>query len=139
MDEYEMTTQIGELLPYDGPHGPDTVLAAAAALQPLVRYMNNATRSATTVPYAATVDKLVAYLESMAGGLDQLLRQLVEHLEHQAEDPALYDDRHDRPGRQTALEAAESLTQTRSVVSGLVTALERTRGVTSHLVTETRG
>lgn len=133
VDEYEMTEEIRRLLPYDGPHSGETVAAAAAALPPLVRYLNNATRSPAGLPYAATVDRVVAGLESVAMGLDQLLGQLVEHTERHAADPTLYDDRHGREGRQTALRAAESLTQARGAADVLSAKLQAVRALTAHL------
>lgn len=95
--------------PYDGPHTPETVTAAAQALSGLVRYLNNATRRRDTLPDAATVHGVVSELGIVVSRLPQLLAQLEGAADRMAADPSLYDDRRDRPATRTARELAGEL------------------------------
>lgn len=139
MSEHELSEVIAERLPYDGPHSAETVTAASEALTVLVRYLNNATRQREALPYAATVDEVVAGVEAAVSGLDQLFSQMSRALNRHAEDPSLYDDR--RSEGQEAATATVSyaklaLEEARDGVRHLAFALQAAREQTAHLGNE---
>lgn len=117
MADQELSELIEERLPYDGPHSTETVLEAGMALRQLVRYLNNATQAGNarnTLTWAPTIYRLSGAVGATVWGLDQLLDQLAVALENHAENSwSLYDDRRDRPGSVTALEAAQVLREAR--------------------------
>lgn len=65
--------------------------------------------------------------------MEQLVRQLAQVLDAQAKDATLYDDRHDRPGAQTAAAAATELRALRPLIGQLAAALDAARAHTVHL------
>ena len=99
---------VDRLWPYDGPHTPETVAAAARAVSGLVRYLNNATRQ-SAVPDAPSVHRVLAEVETAVFRLPQLLSQLQSAAERLVFNPTLYDDREDRVAANTAAELAENL------------------------------
>lgn len=134
--ERNLPDLIAQCLPYDGPHSEDTVRDAAAGVSALVRYLNNATgpgNGTRALRHAATVDAVVADVESAVYGLDQLLRQLESAMDRQAADPSLYDDRHDRPAGQTADRAEALIEEARRRSALLADALQAVRQHTTHL------
>jgi hypothetical protein len=136
MTERDLTEVIAEYLPYDGPHSRDTVIEAARGVSALVRYLNNATghwNARATLKWAPTTYSILGGLSAAICGLDQLLAQLAEATEQQATNSTLYDDRHDRPGRDTARALTSELTRTRQVVHQLRDALECSHSLSSHL------
>lgn len=119
--------------PYDGPHFPELTTTAAAAIDRLVRYLNNATGKPDAMPYVAVAGTLLASLHAAVTGTEQLAVQLARFAELQAADPTLYDDRRDRPGADTALALATELNELRSKVADLAGALDRAAELASHL------
>jgi hypothetical protein len=126
---------VERVLPYDGPHSAATVEEAANGLPALVRYLNNATGpwNGETLRYAPTVDAILAGLHAAAYGLDQLLSQLAAALTTQAADPALYDDRRDRPGADVALGAAGRILAARDAGMAFAEAVTDVRELSAHL------
>lgn len=154
LDSADGADVVNQHWPYDGPHSADRVREAAAALPALVRYLNNATGPGSgqaTVEYPATVDHVIGELQTATSGLDQLLSQLAGALEWQAAASAttdeyqqatdymvpvygaVYDDRGDRPGAQTAHTAAESIEDARTAAHSLAYWLSLVRDTTTHL------
>lgn len=135
-----------EILPVDGPHTPEGVLTAAGLIGELVRRLNHATlpdRAERSLPYPSTVDRAVGQLRGAFGLLPQLLGQLARRLEAFADEPGLYDDRHDRvtiaPGT-TARIAAAWLADEATVGAETTTqALKMARSCTVHLGMRTLG
>lgn len=87
-----------EILPVDGPHTPEGVLAAAGLIAELVRRLNHATlphRTERSLPYPSTVNSVVSRLHGAAALLPQTLEQLAGRLRGLAESPDLCDDRYD--------------------------------------------
>lgn len=117
----------------DGPHTDDQVTAAAAAIAELTRYLNHATRSPDVLALAPTLDAVVGQLATAAAGWDQLLQQLAGAATRHSHDPALYDDRRDRPAAEAALAAAVALENARAGAAALTDALELARTQSSHL------
>ncbi|MGH3659001.1 MAG: hypothetical protein ACRDUA_20290 [Micromonosporaceae bacterium] len=133
---------IERVLPYDGPHSADTVEEAVSGLPALVRYLNNATQGAgpghvgngqTTLRHVPTVDAVLAGLHAALFGLDQLLSQLADALTRHAGDPALYDDRRDRPGADGALGAAGGILGARDAAMAFADAVTDVRERSVHL------
>jgi len=127
---------VERVLPYDGPHSPDTVREAANGLSAMVRYLNNATggwNGKTTLRLAPTVDAILGSLHGCVFGLDQLLSQLGEALVRQSSDPTLYDDRRDRDAAAVAGEASDRVLAVRDAAMDLTDAITEARRVTFHL------
>jgi hypothetical protein len=127
---------VERVLPYDGPHSPDTVEEAASGLPTLVRYLNNATgpwNGETTLRYAPTVDLILGGLHVAAYGLGQLLSQLADALTRHPADPSLYDDRRDRPADDVAREAAGRMLAVRDAAVAFADAVTDVRELTVHL------
>lgn len=122
--------------PYDGPYSNETTSAAATMVERLVRYLNNATGKRDGLPYAATTYRVLSGVDSAVYGLAQLTRQLRDHAERIAEDPTLYDDRRDRPARQTALELAAALDELMPAFDDLERRLRRATSTAVHLGNE---
>lgn len=118
--------------PYDGPHSRDTVESAAQAIAGLVRYLNNATWNPQRLP-APGLYRVLSNLNSMMYGLDQLLNQLTTATDRVADDPTLYDDRRDRPARNTAVEVGSHLKAAAGALDGPRSAVERAVQLASHL------
>lgn len=123
--------------PYDGPYSDEHTTAAVVMIARLGRYLNNATRKRDGLPYAALVGRVLGDLAGAVIGYEQLLGQLAEFLEREADgDPSLYDDRRDRPGAQTARETAAELDDAKSAVLALYTALTGPAQLAYHLGSE---
>lgn len=129
-----------ELLPVDGPHTPDGVLAAAGLISELVRRLNHATlpeRTDRSLPYPAAVDSVVGRLQGALGSMPQLLGQLARRLDELAHDPRLYDDRGAGaadPPSEVATFAAEMLRSEAVAYAKMTTqALRVVRANTNHL------
>ncbi len=129
-DAYEV---VEEFWPYDGPYGQWRTAAAATMLGRTVRYLNNATQKSSAMPYASCAGQVLSGVSAAVFGLEQLARQLVEFVERAASDPSLYDDRYDRPGRDTALELTAELEELQPAITALAARLERACGIASHL------
>lgn len=139
VSDRELPELIAEQMPYDGPHSAETVTDAAESISALVRYLNNATgpgNGDVTLKHAATVDRVIGYIESATHGLDQLLGQLSGVLEWQADEGDVYDDRRDRPGAQTAHAAAELTEDARGAAQALAGWLRVARDATTHIGNE---
>lgn len=78
--------------PYDGPHIPDQVVAAAKSVADLLRYLVVATRSADAVPTGPDLSAVLSHLADIGPRLGQVLRQLDAAAVRIADDPTLYDD-----------------------------------------------
>ena len=127
---------VERVLPYDGPHSPDTVREAANGLSAMVRYLNNATggwNGKTTLRLAPTVDAILGSLHGCVFGLDQLLSQLGEALVRQSSDPTLYDDRRDRQVADGALGAARRILAARDAAVAFADAVTDVREMSVHL------
>lgn len=119
--------------PYDGPHDVDSVTTAASAIADLSRYLANATWHPHALPYASTTYRILGGLNSAIYRQVQVLEQLREAAGRIAQDPALYDDRRDRPGSQTAAELTQHLDAARMLAGQLADALSTAHAIASHL------
>jgi len=138
-----VTDVIEKLWPYDGPHHPDRVRDAAAALPLLVRYLNNATgpwRRLSTLPYVSDVDTIVGSLMGAVGGLRQLLEQLGDAVAAHQRAGGLYDDQDPADVDLAAARAGSAvaaLVHTRPTVDRLYQALaavqRHTAGLGNHV------
>lgn len=124
MSEDTILELIEDKLPYDGPHSRDTVIEAAAGINHLMRYLNNATQPVTaerTLEWVSTIYDVLGNIKGAAYKLDQLLEQLSMAATAAAEDPSVYDasssteERH-AEGAQAARELADALTEMRPTV-----------------------
>lgn len=121
---------ISTVFPYDGPHSPDNVRAAARAFTAIGRYLNNATQPGkSTLEWGSTIGAILGNVKAALYQLDQLLEQLADGALRLAEDPTLYSDqvdyergspreqwdtlRHDA-GVRTAMTIADQLYQLRA-------------------------
>lgn len=82
---------VEEFWPYDGPHTPERVTAAAAAIAGLARYLANATQRRDALD-APDLSAVIGHLAAAAPSLAQVLRQFDRIAAVLADDPALYDD-----------------------------------------------
>lgn len=134
---------VSEHWPYDGPYSPELTSGAAAAIERLVRYLNNATgKPSGALPFAATGGSVINNLGAAAHGLDQLLRQLEDFFERQAwDDPTLYDDRRDPvyAASETAHAVVANLVTARRVAADVAKALDSAAGHASHLGNDVPG
>lgn len=96
---------VAEFWPYDGPHTPETIVSAAAALAELTRHLANATRARATLADAPALSAVLGSLSAAASTLPQVLRQLDGSAEDLATDLDLYDNQ-GAPSDQTALRVA---------------------------------
>lgn len=94
----DVAATIEALFPYDGPHTPDRVRAAAEAVSALVRYLNNATRRGDSIRQPSDLAQIVGYLSGATAGLPQTLSQLAQHARRIARWADVYDDRGSDPG-----------------------------------------
>jgi len=133
MTDKSLVDVIGNYLPLGGPHTDDTATDASSSLSELVRYLNHATIGRNPWPWAATTHRVVGGLSATVYGMEQLVRQLAQVLAAQAENATLYDDRHDRPGADTAMAAAMELRTLQSLIGQLASALDAARAHTVHL------
>ncbi len=133
MTDQTLVDVISDYCHIDGPHTDDTATDASSALPELVRYFNHATIGRNPWPWAATTNRVVGGLSATVHGMEQLVRQLANVVDAQAKDPTLYDDRHDRPGAQTAAAAAAELRTLRPLIVQLAARLDAVRGCTVHL------
>jgi hypothetical protein len=124
----------------DGPHNDHTTCQAGNALSSLVRFLNHATGTGhrgSAMPHAATANSVVSYLRGAVGGMPQLLNQLADFLDSQADDPLLYDDRrfstNPVPAEQTATMAAAALREAAQQAAKLMDPLTRAGSYTVHL------
>lgn len=123
--------------PYDGPYSDEHTTAALVMIGRLGRYLNNATQKRDGLPYPAVVGRVLAELAGAVIGYDQLLGQLARYLDREAEaNPALYDDRRDRPGAHTARETAAALDDAMAAVRALYLALTEPAALAYHLGSE---
>lgn len=83
--------------PFDGPHTPDTVKAAASDVADLVRYLANATRRGDSLNDPADLALVVGRLNAALAGLPQILDQLAAHAARYATRRGLYDSHGDNP------------------------------------------
>lgn len=128
---------VEEHWPYDGPHSEESIESASRVLAGLVRYMNNALWSVR--PCGPSVYLVLSALNGAVYGSDQLLDQLRGAVLALAEDSTMYDDRRDRPAKQTALEVAAELVDARhALADGPLRPIERATALACHLGHETR-
>jgi hypothetical protein len=129
--------QLESIWPYGGPHDADTVTEAAEGISHLVRYLNNATRDQTTLPYAGSVDEVVSRLARATYGMDQLLKQLTTALMEHREHGRLYDGQD--PGQSatvaaaTATAAIELLRTAHGAAADLAVVLQHAHNATARL------
>lgn len=141
MSAGQLTDVVDEYWPYDGPHDPDTVTTAAAAIDQLARYLANATQphiAAHTLEYAATVDRIVGSLHSTVHRLAQVTDQLSRRAAFLPDDPGLYHDSGGDPV-QAARSAAADLTSTAVVLrdaGDYLLAAQRNTSCLGHNATE---
>lgn len=103
---------IEDHFPFDGPHTPDSVAAAASCVDDLTRYLANATWPYKQVTKRAPrLRPVVAQLSNGLGHLPQVFQQIAAALDNIADDPSLFDDRRSAafPGADTARAAADEL------------------------------
>lgn len=130
-DPYEIVERFWA---YDGPYSDEHTTAAVVMIGRLGRYLNNATGKRSGLPYAAVVGRVLTDLGGAVAGYEQLLGQLAAFLDREAEhNPSLYDDRGDRPGAQTAREAAVALDEVVDAVHTLHAALAYPAALAYHL------
>jgi hypothetical protein len=133
-DPYEL---VERFWPYDGPYSDEHTTAAVVMIGRLGRYLNNATQKRDGLPYVAVVGRVLSDLAGVVIGYEQLLGQLARFLDREAEsNPALYDDRRDRPGAQTARETAAALDDAMAAVLTLYSALTVPAALAYHLGSE---
>ncbi len=126
----------------DGPHTPESVRAAGAAIDELSRYLARA-----TAPWVqglelrgADLYHLIGELRSAAGKVDQVLDQLAGRAEQLADDPTLYDDRRDdHLAADTVHEAWTHLTATRGALTHVIGHLDHAHSAASHLGHDPKG
>lgn len=125
-----------EYWPYDGPYGRWHTASAATMIEKMVRYLNNATRSADALPHPPAGADLLTTLRTGVFGFDQLLEQTGRFYERLASDnPTLYDYR-DEPkhsGSDTARELVATLTEARRAAAVLAAQLDRASGLAACL------
>lgn len=129
-DAYEI---VEEFWPYDGPYNAERTASAATMIARTVRYLNNATQKRSAVPYINTVGRVLSEIGSAVFALEQFTRQCAALAERAAADPTLYDDRYDRPGRDTAMDLAAELGYARDAIADLAARLQRAAAIASHL------
>jgi hypothetical protein len=121
--------------PYDGPHTPDGVAAAAHAVERLTRYLANATQphlARNSVAQAPTVGRIVSEL---AAATAQVLDQIEHRIMVLADDPCLYDDRRSdlTTPTETATKTAAALLAAREPLAKASMMLQTASGFASHL------
>lgn len=132
---------VGKYWPYDGPHSPERLTEAFAALSALTRYGCNASQRGEQVGYGPQLYRTLGELASGLGGLPQVLTQLAEHSRGLA---AGEDLRHARYRGKTraesvaaaelaAGEAADQLEATARALDLAWTHLRHGHGETAHL------
>lgn len=88
---------VAVMFPVDGPHDPERVAAAGAAIADLGRYLAHATRTGAGLRYAGQVCGLAGSLRQACAALGQTCEQLATRLAALAGDPTLRHDRGDDP------------------------------------------
>lgn len=78
-----------QILPLDGPHHPEAVIAAGRTISELVRRLNHATFRTNAFTYPGEVNQLVGAIAGSVDALPQLFRQLAHRLDAFAADPRL--------------------------------------------------
>lgn len=91
-DDLDRLAELADLWPYDGPHSPHTVTAAAQAIWVLVRYINNATSLPGRYSYMSQVARVANSLADAVFGLNQLLDQMRRDIDRHIATGRLYDD-----------------------------------------------
>lgn len=86
-------SRVDTLYPYDGPHTPETVRAAAEDVSALVRYLARATRDGDSVRQLPDLAQIVGYLSGAIGDLPQVFMHLSEHARRISMWSDVYDDR----------------------------------------------
>lgn len=119
---------------YDGPHTPERIDAAVTAAAQLVRYLNNATGRHGA--YVAPSARLLGGVATLVARLPQLLEQTSRELGRQADNPAHYDDRRDRPASQTIGEVRAHLAEAAAALGALQAALDQASAGAFHLGTD---
>ncbi|MBX6721717.1 MAG: hypothetical protein IRY92_00555 [Dactylosporangium sp.] len=106
MDAYEAADHV---LPLDGPHQPDQVIAAARLIGELVRRLNRATASGHVLPWPGDLYGVLGGITEAVAGLAQLLDQLADRADAFAEHPRLTHTHHPAEARPAATQAADLL------------------------------
>lgn len=118
----------------DGPHTAAQVAAAALAVDELTHYLARATWCRTSMPAGSDMCRIISELRSALGHLDQVFDQMSRHAGTLADDPTLYDDRHDgRDPADTAREMQGGLAAARLTLGPLVAATAAAHNTSSHL------
>lgn len=114
---------VATAFPYDGPHTPERVAAAAETIGDLLRYLANATRSRGAVPTAPDLGAVLSHLSVVGPRLAQVLRQLDTAADLLADDPTLYDDQ-GRDAGHTAFDAATACEEAARMASILADSID---------------
>lgn len=127
---------VDQAFPYDGPHSPTSVVAAAEAVAQLVRYLANATRT-VHLP-APDLSATLRDLGVAVSRYDQVIRQLGDGLRFLDEHPEhgeLYSDTDNyTPGELVGRIRADLLDgRARANVEGLRFPLDNAANAASHL------
>lgn len=121
--------------PYDGPHSDDSMVSAATAMDRLARYVANATQR--PLSSGPALSRIASGLHAALSKVDQVLGQMADAASGEIADRAsLYDDRHDRPGADTAAEASILLHQARHELRTATRFLGMADAAASHLGNE---
>lgn len=118
--------------PYDGPHTPQRVTAAAETVAVVLRYLANATCSRGAVATGPGLGAVLSHLSAAPYSLAQVLRQLDAAAERIADDPTLYDD-HGADAQQTAVGVAVACGEAARVASVLDGSLNDAHQLASRL------
>jgi hypothetical protein len=103
VNEPSLDEQVESLFPIGGPYSDEETRAAGRSIAVLVRYLNHATRHDDATPYPSTIDSAVRSLSAAVAGLDQLLRQLDQHMTALTRGPDAY-----ATGNQPAAQVGEA-------------------------------
>lgn len=97
MSDPDLTAAVKNLFPVDGPHTPDTAVAALASAAELIRYLNHATlgprAAAEVLPAPADAAQAIASLSVLFRYAAQFSSHLETHFAAISTDPRLTDDR----------------------------------------------
>jgi hypothetical protein len=120
------------VLRYDGPHDPDQVIAATAAISELVRRVNNAARHGRALRYPPQVDRAVGTLRSALLGLQQTFDQIAGRLDEFTADRRV---QHDAGGDawDTSALAADHLRSAAAALRSVTAPLDHAIALTNHL------
>lgn len=147
MSTYDDTPDPDEIVeqywPYDGPHSPERLGTALAAVAELVRYSNNASQHSKNLGYAPEGYRALGGMSRATGDMPQLFGQLATWAEQLSQDPTV---RHDawraepavchQVAQETAVEAVTALRQAGALAQQLHEAVSTAQQQLSHLYHE---